>query len=110
MELIERNFGEATTLETRHDSYELVLKHANRRYGQIIAILDQGYKMTIREIMYEMMKQGLIKEPDRNYVAPRVTELMAKGIVEPCGKKMDRLSNRMVTAFRLRKGAYDATH
>lgn len=98
----ERNYGELTTLETRHDSYELVLRHVNKRYGQIIGILD-GECMTIREMMYEMMKRGYIKEPDRNYVAPRVTELMVKGLIEPCGKKKDNITNRMVTAFRLRK-------
>lgn len=103
MELIERNYGELTTLETRHDSYELALKNANKRYGQIITILDNGYKMTIREMIYEMMKQGFISEPDRNRVAPRVHELVTKGILEPCGKKKDRLSNRTVTAYRLRK-------
>ena len=100
-EIIERNYGEDTTLETRHDSYELTLKNAKRRYDQIIGILAPNCKMTIREMMYEMMKQGYIKEPDRNYVAPRVNELMSKGIIEPCGKKKDKLSNRMVTAFQL---------
>lgn len=100
---IERNYGEATTLETRHDSYELTLKHVSKRYGQIIEILDNSYGMTIREMVYEMMKQGYIKEPDRNHVAPRINELMNKGLVEPCGKKKDKITNRTVTAFRLRK-------
>ena len=100
-EIIERNYGEATTLETRHDSYELALRKAKRRYDEIIGILSPGYKMTIRDIMYEMMKQGYIAEPDRNFVAPRVHELMELGIVEPCGKKKDNKTNRMVTAFVL---------
>lgn len=101
--IIERNYGEATTLETRHDSYELIIKRSkrNRRYVQIIDVLDGSCGLTIREIIHEMMKQGYIAEPDRNYVAPRVNELMNLGFIEPCGKKKDPFTNRTVAVFRL---------
>ena len=101
--IIERNYGEVTTLETRHDSYQLIIKRSkrNKRYTQIIDILDGSYGLTIREIIYEMMKQGYIQEPDRNFVAPRINELMNLGFVEPCGKKKDKFTNRTVAVFRL---------
>ena len=101
--LIERNFGENTTLETRHESYELIIKRSarNKRYVQIIDVLDGSCGLTIREIIYEMARQGYVAEPNRNYVAPRVNELMNLGLVEPCGKKKDPFTNRTVAVFRL---------
>lgn len=99
--IIERNYGEATTLETRHDSYELIRSTRAKRYLQIMDILDGSCGLTIREILIEMMKQGYIAEPNRNHVAPRINELMNKGLVEPCGKKKDIFTNKTVAVFRL---------
>lgn len=104
---IERNYGEATTLETRHDSYELIHSTTAKRYLQIVDILDGSCGLTIREILTEMMKQGYITEPNRNHVAPRINELMNKGLVEPCGKKKDIFTNKSVAVFRLTEGWHE---
>lgn len=103
MELIERSYGELTTLETRHDSYEMLIHHStmNKRYAQIVDILDHSNPMTISEMVHEMVRLGYVAEPNRNHVAPRVHELMEKGLVEPCGKRKDSNTGRTVAVFRL---------
>lgn len=92
--------GEATTLETRHDAEEKVDK--NKRYKQIIQILD-GHEMTAKEIANEMCRRGFVPTNERNYSAPRLSELSVKGIVEPVGRKYCRWTGRIVAVYALRR-------
>ena len=71
------------TYETRTESHESVDK--TLRYSQILECLD-GKEMTAKEIAVEMHNRGYIPNDERNFTAPRLTELSIKGIVEPCGK------------------------
>ena len=104
--MIKREYGEATTLENRHDSNETVDRRV--RYGQIIEILKshKGYighgdwtGMTAKQIAVEMHKRGYIPTDERNFTAPRLTELSKKGIVEPIGKDYCFYTGKKVTVY-----------
>lgn len=93
----ERLPGENTTLETRVETEETIDKKI--RYNQILEILD-GKEMTAKEIANEMWKRGMIPNNERNFTAPRLTELSIKGIVEPIGKKKCFWTNKNVSVYR----------
>ena len=71
--------GEITTFETRHEANEIVDKE--KRYNQIIEILSGGNQLTAKEIAVEMHQRGYIPTDERNFAAPRLTELSYNGIV-----------------------------
>jgi len=94
-----RNPGEMTTLETRHDSYETVDKQV--RYNQIIECLTEKPQQTAKEIARMMFLKGYIPSDERNFSAPRLTEMSEKGIVEPVGKKVCQWTGKKVTVYSL---------
>lgn len=97
--MIERMVGEITTFDTRAESYELVDKE--KRYMQIVECLNERKEMTAKEIAELMHKKGYIPTSERNFSAPRLTEMSKKGIVEPVGKKKCIRTGRTVTVYGL---------
>ncbi len=87
------------TYETRSESYEKVDKAL--RYSQILEILT-GKEMTAKEIAVEMYKKGYIPSDERNFTAPRLTELSIKGIVEPIEKKKCQYTGKKVSVYKVR--------
>lgn len=87
------------TYETRNESQKSVDK--TLRYSQILEILDSK-EMTAKEIAVEMHKKGYIPSDERNFTAPRLTELSIKGIVEPCGKQRCSYTGKTVSVYRIR--------
>lgn len=98
-----RQYGEYTTYETRADAHDSVDKQ--KRYKQIIEILS-GNKdgLTAKEIACAMMMKGYIPTAERNFTAPRLTELSQNGVVEPIGKKVCRFTGKKVAVYALREG------
>lgn len=98
--MVKRQYGEFTTLETRHDSNETVDRR--QRYIQIIGILKSHKElrgMTAKQIAVEMYEKGYIPTSERNFTAPRLTELSKKGIVEPIGKDRCEYTGKTVTFY-----------
>ena len=95
----ERRMGEIPTLETRSEAYEAIDK--KRRYKQIIEILKSGKEMTAKEIAVEMCNRGYIPTSERNFTAPRLTELSRNGIVEPIGKQRCTYTGKTVCVYGL---------
>lgn len=101
MDYEKRNPGEMVTLETRSEAEQEVDK--KKRYRQIIEILTENKEpMTAKEIAVEMFKKHLIPSSERNYAAPRLTELSKEGIVDTLGKKRCEYTNKSVTIYGLR--------
>lgn len=101
MEYKKRNSGEFITFENRAESEETVDK--KKRYSQIIEILTENKEpMTAKEIAVEMFKKHLIPSSERNFTAPRLTELSREGIVDTLGKKKCKYTNKSVTVYGLR--------
>ncbi len=94
-----REYGEVPTLETRHDSYEIVDKQ--ERYKQIIECLKEKGEMTAKEIAVLMNNKGYIPTSERNFTSPRLTEMSKKGIVEPVGKKKCQWTGKKVAVYAL---------
>lgn len=92
--------GEIVTLETRGESEEKVNKAL--RYKQIIEFLrlQDG---TAKECAVYMQQKGYIPTSERNFTAPRLTELSKKGVVEPIGKKLCKYTGRKVAVYSLIK-------
>ncbi len=92
--------GQAVTLETRKLSEIKVDK--KKRYSQILEILAGGKEMTAKEIAVEMWNRGYIPSSERNFTAPRLTEMSQKGIVEPVGKQLCQWTHKMVAVYKIR--------
>lgn len=67
-----RNPGEYTTYETRALANESVDRRM--RYEQVLECL-RDKPMTAKEVAVEMMNKGYIPTSERNFTAPRLTEL-----------------------------------
>lgn len=92
--------GEITTLSTRAEANDSVDKQ--KRYEQIIECLSVK-PMTAKEIAVMMWMKGEIPNSERNFTAPRLTELSKGGIVEPFAKKKCLYTGKTVAVYRLRE-------
>ena len=100
-EIIKARNGSVVTLETRQDSHERVDK--TKRYQQIIECLNINPKMTAKEIAVMMYEKGYIPTSERNFTAPRLTELSQLGVVEPIGKVKCQYTGKTVAVYQLYK-------
>jgi len=98
-----RRYGTNPLAETRAEAEEKVDK--KKRYHQIIQILSESKEgMTAKEIAVEMERRGWTPTSERNFVSPRLTEMMKLGIVDCIGKKKCQYTDVMVGVFKLREG------
>lgn len=97
--MIERLPGENTTVETRHEAHETVNKE--KRYQQIIGVLREYGPMTAKEVAVKLAAKGYVPDAERNWSAPRLSELSQKGIVEPIGKTKCKYTGKTVAVYDL---------
>ena len=88
-----------TTRETRRESYEAVLPKTTERAKVILETLDRR-SMTVSEITDELVEKGVLPYFNRNYVAPRMTELKDMGVVETCGRRKSTRSKATEAVWR----------
>lgn len=94
--------NEMITDETRLESYKKIIPKQPVRYDQIIYILRNNPQgMTAKEIAVKLYELKLIPSTERNFVSPRLTELVKQGRVETIGKRVCQYSNRKVAVFRV---------
>ena len=101
-----RKSGEITTYDTRSEAHDSVDKA--KRYSQIIECLreagDRHFPdggLTAKECAVMMVQKGYIPTSERNFTAPRLTEMSQSGMVEPIGKKKCGYTGRMVAVYAL---------
>ena len=87
------------TGETRRESYDAVLPTVNIRQNAILKILHDCGDMTAKEIACELHRRGFTPSDERNFAAPRLTELKQAGKVLPVGKKICSSTGRNVTVW-----------
>lgn len=75
-----------TTRETRRQSYDAVLPKREKRCRLILETL-RAREMTASEITEELVAAGEIPYFNRNYVAPRLTEMKQMGILKTVGRR-----------------------
>ena len=99
--MIEARNGVPITLSNRAEAHESVDKQ--KRYEQIIECLNERPKMTAKQIAVMMFEKGYIPNTERNFTAPRLTELSQQGVVEPIGKIKCEYTGKSVAVYQLRK-------
>lgn len=100
--MIKREYGENTTLETRAEANETVDR--NKRYQQILEVMQEvNIPLTAKEVAIYMNYRGYIPTTERNFTAPRLTELCKLGKVEPVGRKKCSQTGKNVTVYALRE-------
>lgn len=99
-EIERRQYGDAVTPSTRGEANESVDRET--RYRQIIEVL-RGKELTAKEIAAEMHRKGYTPTDERNFTAPRLTELSHKGVVEPIGKKKCQYTGKTVAVYAIRE-------
>ena len=94
--------GTNPTFDTRHDSHVDACMNKQKRYKQIVECFRETPEMTAKECAVKMCEKGYIPTSERNYTAPRLTELTDIGIVEPIGKKKCNYTGKTVAIYGLR--------
>lgn len=89
------------THETRRLSYKDIMTKTNIRYSQILEVLGNN-EMTAKEIAVKLYNLGITDSPERNYVAPRATELVKFGIIKTVGKKKCDWTGKQVAVYKLK--------
>lgn len=86
------------TSETRREGHESVLGKKTYRRNLILDILGDR-QMTVSEIVKALLDSGIINYYDRNFVAPRLTELADAGKVKVVGKRTCIMSGKNVAVY-----------
>lgn len=87
------------TKETRYKSYRTAKTDAAARRHVILEILTEHAEMTAREIAAELHRRGITPTDERNYSAPRLTELKVAEKIEVTGKKICDRTGRSVALW-----------
>lgn len=88
------------TNETRQMSFEDIKPKRKIRYEQILDRLMTGVK-TAKEIAVELFELELIPSTERNYTAPRLTELNEMGLVRVIDKKKCEYTGKTVAVYEI---------
>ena len=89
--------------ETRRESFEAVKQDAAARRRVILEILTEKGGMTAREVSAELFRRGITPTDERNFAAPRLTELKEAGKIVVVGKKQCAHSGRNVAVWAVRR-------
>lgn len=89
--------------ETRRESYETVKPTVQQRQSAVLEILEEYREMTAQEVADELYRRGYTLSGERNFSAPRLTELRDAGKVEAIGKKLCSKTGRNVTVWAVCK-------
>ena len=88
-------------------SFEDIKPKEKIRYMQILERLSTGNK-TAKEVAVELFDLGFIPSTERNYTAPRLTELEKMGYVEETAKKTCEYTGKAVTVYKITQKGYEA--
>lgn len=88
------------TQYTRQMSLEDIKPKRKIRYEQILDRLMTGPK-TAKEIAIELFDLGMIPSTERNYTAPRLTELEKMELVKVIDKKKCQYSGKTVAVYEI---------
>ena len=88
--------------ETRRESYVAANRDAAARRRVILEILAEKGGMTAREVSEELNRRGITPTDERNYAAPRLTELYKAGKITTAGKKLCPQTGRNVAVWAVR--------
>ena len=88
------------TYMTRQLSFEDIKPERKKRYNEILDRLITG-PQTAKEIAVELFDLGYIPSTERNYTAPRLTELEKMGLVRVIDKKKCNYTGKSVAVYEI---------
>ena len=94
---------ENITKETRRESYKTVLSALTARQKTILQILKDCGDLTAQEIAAELERRKITPTDERNFSAPRLTELANKGLVKAVRKKICGKTGKRVSVWAAAK-------
>ena len=94
------------TKQTRQMSFDDIQDKTKIRYIQILNRLDNP--KTAKELAVELFELGFIPSTERNYTAPRLTELERMGYVRAIGKKKCEYTGKTVAVYERTEKGYIA--
>lgn len=97
------------TQETRQMSFEDIQDKNKIRYIQILDRLMTGPK-TAKEIAVELFELGFIPSTERNYAAPRLTELEKMGYIKVIDKKKCNHTGKKVAVYEITSKGIEASN
>lgn len=89
----------STTEETRRAAYYETREDACTRRKLVYQALKDNGPMTVDELVGYLIRSGEMHAYDRNYVAPRLTELKKDGLVKTDGVRESQRSRKMTSVF-----------
>jgi len=89
--------------ETRRESYNAAKRDAAARRRVVYEILKERGGMTAREVSAELHRRGITATDERNFAAPRLTELKEAGQIEATGKKICEYTGRSVAIWAVKE-------
>lgn len=95
-----------TTSQTRQMSFIDIQDKTNIRYIQILNRLEEH--KTAKELAVELFELGYIPSTERNYTAPRLTELEKMGYVRALEKKKCKYTGKMVAVYERTQKGFEA--
>lgn len=94
------------TAITRQMSFDDIQDKKKKRYEQILNRLDKP--KTAKEIAVELFELGFTPSTERNYTAPRLTELEKMGFVKVIDKKKCEYTGKKVAIYRRTQEGFEA--
>lgn len=94
------------TKQTRQMSFDDIQDKKKIRYIQILNRLDKP--KTAKELAVELFELGFIPSTERNYTAPRLTELERMRYVRAIGKKKCEYTGKTVAVYERTEKGYIA--
>jgi predicted ArsR family transcriptional regulator len=91
------------TDQTRRESHKAANRDAAARRRVILEILTERGGMTAREVAGELHRRCITPTDERNYAAPRLTELYKTGKIATTGKKPCPQTGRNVAVWAVRR-------
>ncbi|MDR1892202.1 MAG: hypothetical protein LBQ48_04270 [Oscillospiraceae bacterium] len=87
------------TQETRRESYLAILPTLAQRQKTVLQILKDYGEMTAQEVADSLFLMNITPTNERNFAAPRLTELCDMGLAEAIGKKVCGKTGRTVSIW-----------
>jgi hypothetical protein len=94
------------TAQTRRESYDYIIPTIDTRQNMIMEVLQQAPDgMTAREVANKLYSLGVTSIIERNFAAPRLTELRDQGKIETIGKIKCPETGRNVAVWAIKREA-----
>lgn len=88
------------TAETRRESFRKIKPVRSKRHTTVYETLLGCGPMTANELATDLWHKGITPFFSRNYVHPRLNELVAADKVEVIGKRYDPITSRTCAVYK----------